>query len=199
MCRRVAHSGCRVPLALACGGFESSSGRGFNHDAVRPNATGIQIRLRISRISSSRKQLWSEHVFLSLGAVRLQELVEAEEFAAEGAALGGPLGFAGIERNGGAKQVPVPTRNGVLWSLLTGTDTGRCGTRRQDKVVIGVPCDGKPRETALPEAKTLQAVACGLEAGQPEVCFDGRKPGARRAVHSNGESTEGRQNSATLV
>src|SRR6266567_3019362 len=93
---------------------------------------------------------------------------------------------------GGAKQVPVPTRNGVLWSLLTGTDTGRSGTRRQDKVVIGVPCDGKPRETALPEAKTLQAVACGLEAGQPEACFDGRKPGARRAVHSNGESTEGR-------
>jgi hypothetical protein len=38
--------------ALACGDFESSSGRGFSHDAVRENATGIQIRLRISRISS---------------------------------------------------------------------------------------------------------------------------------------------------
>ena len=39
--------------ALACGGFESPSGPGFSHDAVRANATGIQIRLRISRISSS--------------------------------------------------------------------------------------------------------------------------------------------------
>ncbi len=54
------------------------------------------------------------------------------------------------------------TRNGVLWSLLTGTDTGRSGTRRQDKVVIGVPCDGKPRETALPEAKTC---VCWLPSG----------------------------------
>src|SRR6266581_6241798 len=80
MCRRVAHSGCRVPLALACGGFESLSGRGFSHDAVRPNATSIQIRLRISRISS-RKQLWVGHVFFRFGASGLQELVEAEELA----------------------------------------------------------------------------------------------------------------------
>ena len=35
--------------ALACGGFELSSGRGFNHDAATANATGSQIRLRISR------------------------------------------------------------------------------------------------------------------------------------------------------
>src|SRR6266581_438 len=32
----------------------------------------------------------------------LEELVEAEEFAAQGAGVGGPLGFAGIEREGGA-------------------------------------------------------------------------------------------------
>src|SRR6266581_8751191 len=32
----------------------------------------------------------------------LQELTEAEEFAAQGAGVGGPLGFAGIEREGGA-------------------------------------------------------------------------------------------------
>src|SRR5712692_11713641 len=32
----------------------------------------------------------------------LEELIEAEEFAAEGAAVGGPLGFAGIERHRGA-------------------------------------------------------------------------------------------------
>src|SRR5713101_6967209 len=70
---------------LRGGGVESSSGRGFSHDAVRPNATGIQIRLRISRISSSPKQLWVGHVFFRFGASGLQELVEAEESAAEGA------------------------------------------------------------------------------------------------------------------
>jgi len=32
---------------------------------------------------------------------RFQELVEAEEFAAEGAAVGGPFGFAGNERENG--------------------------------------------------------------------------------------------------
>jgi len=64
-------------------GFESSLGRGVSHDAVRPNATGIQIRLRISRIfSSSQKQLWVGHVFFRFGTRGLQELVEAEEFAA---------------------------------------------------------------------------------------------------------------------
>ena len=45
--------------ALACGGFESSLEPSFRHDAVKPNTTSIQIRLRISRISSSSlKQLW---------------------------------------------------------------------------------------------------------------------------------------------
>ncbi len=82
------------PAALACGGFESSSGRGFSHDAVRPNATGIQVRLSISRISSSsRKQLWVGRVFFRFGTSGRQELVEAEEFAAEGAAAGGPFYF----------------------------------------------------------------------------------------------------------
>ncbi len=76
-------------------GFESSSGRGFSHDAVRPNATAIQIRLRISRISSSRKQLWVGHIFFRSGASGRQKLVEAEEFAAEGAAIGGPHWLAG--------------------------------------------------------------------------------------------------------
>jgi len=33
---------------------------------------------------------------------RLQELVEAEELAAEGARIGGPFGLAGIEGQGGA-------------------------------------------------------------------------------------------------
>jgi len=63
-------------------GFELSSGRGFSHDAVGPNATGIQIGLRISRISSSRKQLWIGHVFFRFGTSGLQELVEAEERSA---------------------------------------------------------------------------------------------------------------------
>ena len=58
----------------ASGGFESSSGRGFSHDAVRANATGIQIRLRTSRISSSRKQLWVGHVFFRFGTSGLQVL-----------------------------------------------------------------------------------------------------------------------------
>src|SRR5712692_10622995 len=56
--------------ALACRGFEFSAGRGFSHDAVRANATDIQIRLRISRISSSRKQLWVGHVFFRFGTIR---------------------------------------------------------------------------------------------------------------------------------
>src|SRR6266849_10574 len=55
-----------------------------------------------SRISSSRKQLWVGHVFFRFGISGLQELVEAEEFAAEGAGVGGPLRFAGIERQRGA-------------------------------------------------------------------------------------------------
>jgi hypothetical protein len=42
--------------ALACGGFEPSSERGFSHNAVRANVTGSQIRPKISRISRSRKQ-----------------------------------------------------------------------------------------------------------------------------------------------
>src|ERR1700687_5260439 len=55
-----------------------------------------------SRISSSRNQLWVRHVFFRFGTCRLQELVEAEGFAAEGAAVGGPLGVAGIHGEGGA-------------------------------------------------------------------------------------------------
>jgi hypothetical protein len=59
----------------ACGGFEPFSARGFSHDAVRANATGSQIRLRISRISSSSlKQLWVGHVFFRFGTSGLQEL-----------------------------------------------------------------------------------------------------------------------------
>ena len=69
----------------ACGGFEPSSGRGFSHDAVTATATGIQIRLRISRISSfSLKQLRVGHVFFRFATSGIQELVEAEEFAAQG-------------------------------------------------------------------------------------------------------------------
>src|SRR5260370_32031657 len=52
--------------------------------------------------SSSLKQLRVGHVFFRFGTSGLQELVEAEEFAAEGAAVGGPLGFAGIQRESGA-------------------------------------------------------------------------------------------------
>jgi len=37
------------------------------------------------------------HVFFRFGASGLQELVQAEEFAAEGAGVGGPLGFARID------------------------------------------------------------------------------------------------------
>src|SRR5713101_4066675 len=98
MCR----AGC--PTRPPCvWGFEPSSRRGFNHDAVRANPTGSQIRLRISRISSSsRKQLWVGHVFFRFGTGGLQELVEAEEFAAEGGAVGGPFVVAGGRGEGGA-------------------------------------------------------------------------------------------------
>ena len=54
-----------------------------------------------SRISSSRKQLRVAHVFIRFGTTGLQELIEAEEFAAEGAGVGGPLGFAGVGGRGG--------------------------------------------------------------------------------------------------
>src|SRR5713226_5579325 len=98
MCR----AGC--PTRPPCvWGFEPSSRRGFNHDAVRANPTGSQIRLRFSRISSSsRKQLWVGHVFFCFGTGGLQELVEAEEFAAEGGAVGGPFVVAGGRGEGGA-------------------------------------------------------------------------------------------------
>jgi len=57
-----------------------------------------------SRISSSSlKQLWVGHVFFRFGISGLQELIEAEEFAAEGAGVGGPLRFAGIEGEGGSE------------------------------------------------------------------------------------------------
>jgi hypothetical protein len=85
------------------GGVEFSSERGFSRDAVRENATGTQIHLKISRISSSSlKQLWVGHVFFRFGTSGLQELVEAKEFTADGAEVGGPLGFAGLEREGGS-------------------------------------------------------------------------------------------------
>ena len=60
-------------------------------------------RVRFSLISSlSLKQLRVGHVFFRFGISGLQELVEAEEFAAEGAAVGGPFGFAGIDGQSGA-------------------------------------------------------------------------------------------------
>src|SRR5260370_37836482 len=42
----------------------------------------------------SLKQLWVRHVFFRFGTGGFQELVEAEELAAECAAVGGPFGFA---------------------------------------------------------------------------------------------------------
>ena len=53
-------------------------------------------------ITESLKQLWVGDVFFGFGSSGLQELVEAEEFAAEGAGVGGPLGFAGMEGQGGS-------------------------------------------------------------------------------------------------
>src|SRR6266446_4626018 len=90
---------------FACGVFESSSGRGFSHDAVRANATGIQIRLRISRISSSsRKQLWVGHVFFRFGASGLQELVEAE--ARHSCLVQEPFDLLAKDRQLGLDDVP---------------------------------------------------------------------------------------------
>jgi hypothetical protein len=42
------------------------------------------------------------NVFFRFGASGLQELVEAEEFAAEGAAVGGPFGLASVDSEGSA-------------------------------------------------------------------------------------------------
>src|SRR4029077_83060 len=56
----------------------------------------------VSRPDTSRKQFWVGHVFFHFDTSGLQELVEAEEFAAEGAAVGGPFGFAGVDGEGGA-------------------------------------------------------------------------------------------------
>src|SRR6266436_7414325 len=56
-----------------------------------------------SRISSSsRKQLWVGHVFFRFSTSGLQELVEAEEFAAKRPGIRGPLFFPGFERQRGA-------------------------------------------------------------------------------------------------
>jgi hypothetical protein len=55
-----------------------------------------------SRISSSSlKQLRVGNVFFRFGTSGLQEVVKAEEFAAEGAAVGGPFGLAGVDGKGG--------------------------------------------------------------------------------------------------
>src|ERR1700747_2591969 len=94
---RLSECGCPT-RRLAGGGFQPSSEPGSSHDAVGANATSPQIRSRISRISSSSwKQLWVGRVFFRLGTLRLQELVEAKEFAAEGAGVGGPLRFARVD------------------------------------------------------------------------------------------------------
>ncbi len=106
--------------ALACGGFEPSSGRGIGHDAVRANATGIQIRLRISRISSSLKQLLVGHVSFRFGTIGLQELIEAEEFAAEGAAVDGPFGFAGVDGERHLTAAELAARLRALDALASG-------------------------------------------------------------------------------
>jgi len=50
--------------------------------------------------------------------------------------------------------------------LLTSTNTRRCRGRGWDKVVARVYCDGKPRQTALSEARTAQAVTSGLRIAQ---------------------------------
>ncbi len=60
-------AGCPSPLRVGVLNLPQGVA---SHDAVRPNATGIQIRLRISRISSSsRKQLWVGRVFFRFGGV----------------------------------------------------------------------------------------------------------------------------------
>src|SRR5260370_38960607 len=51
------------------------------------------------------RSLWEQAKYKMLFAVRgrfFEKSVEAEEFAAEGAAVGGPLGFAGVDGEGGA-------------------------------------------------------------------------------------------------
>ena len=102
------------------GGFELPSRRGYSHDTVRPNATGIQIRLRISRISSSLKQLLVGHVSFRFGTIGLQELIEAEEFAAEGAAVDGPFGFAGVDGERHLTAAELAARLRALDALASG-------------------------------------------------------------------------------
>src|SRR6266851_3158508 len=55
-----------------------------------------------------RSRIWKDAGIMELRrllcrrVLGLQEFIEAEEFAAEGAAVGGPLGFAGVDGKGGA-------------------------------------------------------------------------------------------------
>jgi len=67
--------------------------------------------------SSSLKQLWVGHVFFRLGISGLQELVEAEELAAEGAGVGGPFRFAGIDGERGTGSFPLAGRGPTKYCL----------------------------------------------------------------------------------
>src|SRR6266704_325600 len=94
-----------IGSAAACRRFSASHNR---PKKVRATALGVAHPTVFQGAGfrgfrrQSRKQLWVEHVFFRFGTRELQELVKAEEFAAEGAAVGGPLGFAGVERQRGA-------------------------------------------------------------------------------------------------
>src|SRR5467141_3269442 len=73
--------------------------------AATPNTRRPRFELGVAAVicfQSSWKQLWVGHVFVRFGAGGLQELVEAEEFAAESTTIGGPFGLAGVESEGGS-------------------------------------------------------------------------------------------------
>src|SRR6266481_432006 len=138
---------CQQPGAphavLACGGFDSSSGRGFSHDAVRANATGIQIRLRISRISSSsRKQLWVGQVFFRFGTSGLQELVEAE--ARHSCLVQEPLDLLAKDRQLGLDDVPhealINIRITVNQNVAEGNNAAVLTDARHDFFVQPASC-----------------------------------------------------------
>src|SRR5260370_35591413 len=103
--------GCRYGVALVsdCGvaavslGSGSAMVRGLAGAALSAGGApyGFQGAVFRGFRRQSRKQLWVGHVFFRFGTSGLQELVQAEEFAAESAAVGGPFGFAGVEGEGG--------------------------------------------------------------------------------------------------
>src|SRR6266700_8000027 len=112
----------------------------------------------------------------------LEELVEAEEFAAEGAAVGGPFGFAGIEGQGGTGGGEFRIE---IVHVMEGQSFADHGELGRAKFILAVMADEKMLDDGFQVGgKTLDGVH-GFRNGfqfhddvAEELAFDGVADGA---------------------